>query len=94
MLLVRPAILKMMGGQPSKPITKAAPSGFDWPKPDARQEYLRGWIDAQGRAQIHDRQNSGVLSSVTQSQGLIEIPASTPVRVGQSVCFIPYTSFY
>jgi molybdopterin molybdotransferase len=94
MLLVRPAILKMMGGQSPALITKAVPSGFDWPKPDARQEYLRGWIDAQGCAQIHDRQNSGVLSSVTQSEGLIEIPASTPVRVGQTVCFIPYTSFY
>jgi plastocyanin len=32
-----------------------------------------------------------VLSSVTESSGLVEIPASTPVRAGESVRFIPYT---
>jgi len=65
-------------------------AAFDWSFPDARQEFLRGWIDHQGRAQIHDRQNSAVLSSVTASTGLIEIPALTPVRQGNVVRYIPY----
>ena len=66
-------------------------AGFDWPNPDARHEFLRGRINDQGLAEIHDRQNSGVLSSVTESEGLIEIPAATPVRKGEFVGFIPYT---
>lgn len=93
-LLVRPYLLARSGVAVIDCPSFAVVCGFDWPKPDARQEFLRGHIDAQGRAQIHGRQNSAVLSSVTQSQGLIEIPALTPVRQGDIVRFIPYTSFH
>lgn len=91
-LLVRPTLLAMMGAGADTPLGFHVAAGFDWPKPDGRQEFLRGWIDAQGRAQIHSRQNSAVLSSVTQCTGLVDIPASTPVRAGEFVRFIPYTA--
>lgn len=90
-LLVRPCLLAMMGSTAHLPSGFRVQAGFDWPKPDSRQEFLRAWIDAQGRAQIHARQNSAVLSSVTQCTGLVEIPASTPVLAGEFVRFIPYT---
>lgn len=90
-LLVRPSLMAMMGTQPNPPLGFRVQAGFEWSKPDSRQEFLRAWIDGQGRAQIHDRQNSAVLSSVTQCNGLVEIPASTPVLAGEFVRFIPYT---
>lgn len=92
-LLVRPVLLKMAGANAGAITTQAfrVPAGFDWPKPDSRLEFLRGWLDERGCAQIFDRQNSGVLSSVSASSGLVEIPASTPVRAGEYVRFIPYT---
>lgn len=90
-LLVRPYLLRCMGVHAITPMGFRVQAGFTWDRPDARQEYLRAWIDADGRAQIHPRQNSAVLSSVTQCTGLVEIPASTPVRAGEFLRFIPYT---
>jgi molybdopterin molybdotransferase len=91
-LLVRPYLLATMGATASPPVGFSVRAGFDWPKPDSRQEFLRGWIDGNGCAQIHGLQNSGVLSSVTECTGLVEIPASTPVLAGELVRFIPYTA--
>ena len=90
-LLVRPYLLARMGAAQTLPTRWRVPAAFDWPAPDARQEFLRGGLNANGGAEIHDRQNSGVLSSVTESMGLIEIPAGQPVRRGEFVGFIPYT---
>jgi len=90
-LLVRPYLLARMGADASAPRRLRVPAAFDWPTPDARQEFLRGRLNAHGAAEIHDRQNSAVLSSVIESDGLVEIPASTPIRRGEFVGFIPYT---
>ena len=90
-LLVRPAILRASGASVVRPRAWRVPAAFDWPRPDARQEFLRGWIDDGGCARIHERQNSSVLSSVTECGGLIEVAPSTPVRPGEFVGFIPYT---
>ena len=90
-LLIRPYLLAMGGALAAAPRADRHPAGFSWPRPDSRQEYLRGWIDDSGRVQIHERQNSSVLSSVTECSGLVEIPPSTPIREGETVRFIPYT---
>jgi molybdopterin molybdotransferase len=91
-LIIRPYLLTRMGASDTTLQRIRVPAAFDWLVPDTRQEFLRGVLNAQGAAQIHDRQNSGVLSSVTESEGLIEIPAATPVRRGEFVGFIPYTA--
>lgn len=91
-LIVRPYLLARMGASDITAKRTRVPAAFDWPNPDTRQEFLRGALNALGAAQIHDRQNSGVLSSVTESEGLIEIPAATPIRRGEIVGFIPYTA--
>jgi molybdopterin molybdotransferase len=90
-LLVRPYLLARMGADACSPRRLRVPAAFDWTAPDSRQEFLRGRLNEHGAAVPHGRQNSGVLSSVTESEGLIEIPASTPVRAGEFVGFIPYT---
>jgi molybdopterin molybdotransferase len=91
-LIIRPYLLARMGAIDIKLTRIRVPAAFDWLNPDTRQEFLRGALNTQGAAQIHARQNSGVLSSVTESEGLIEIPAATPVRRGEFVGFIPYTA--
>ncbi len=90
-MLIRPYLLARMGAVQITPKRWRVPAGFDWPSPDSRQEFLRGCINDQGLAIIHEHQSSGVLSSVTESEGLIEIPPGTPVRRGEFVAFIPYT---
>jgi hypothetical protein len=50
-------------------------------------------LDEEGVVQIHGRQSSAVLSSVTQSGGLVDIAASTPIHRGEFIRFIPYTEF-
>jgi molybdopterin molybdotransferase len=91
-MLVRPYILAACGVTHTDPQSAHLPADFDWPKPDARQEYLRGWVNARGCLEIHARQNSGVLSSVTECEGLIEIPAGTPHSRGKLLRFIPYSA--
>lgn len=91
-MLVRPYILAACGVASVAPQSVLLPTNFDWPKPDVRQEYLRGWINAQGYLEIHGRQNSGVLSSVTESAGLIEIPSGASHRKGAILRFIPYSA--
>lgn len=91
-LLVRPYILAACGVASVTPHSVMVPADFDWPTPDRRQEYLRGWVNARGCLEVHPRQNSGVLSSVTESEGLIEIPAGVAHRKGAIRRFIPYSA--
>ncbi len=91
LLLVRPFLLVRSGAPAPTLQAFSVRAAFDWPRPDVRREFLRGWIDENGNAQIHARQNSAVLSSVTESAGLIDVAPSTPVHAGDFVRFIPYT---
>ena len=91
-LLVRPYLLRASGQQRVEPESLLLESGFDWPHPDARREFLRGWIDASGRLAHHPRQDSQVLSSICESRGLIEIPPGQPVCRGDRLRYIPFTA--
>lgn len=92
-LLIRPYLLARGGTDDIEPFALHARAGFDWQKPDPRQEFLRGWLDDNGAVRIHDRQNSAVLSSVTQSEGLVEIAGGGVISRGDTVRFIPFQSF-
>lgn len=85
-LLVR----RLEGETAPKPLTFTASAGFDWPRPDPREEFLRGRLDDQGLLQIHARQDSHILSSLVESTGLIRIPANTAVVQGDRLDFFPY----
>ncbi|MFZ9070586.1 MAG: gephyrin-like molybdotransferase Glp [Burkholderiaceae bacterium] len=89
-MLVRPFILKASGVADPIPESVWLEAGFDWPKPDARQEFLRAWIDDEGRVAIHPKQNSQLLSSVSGSRGLVEIPAKTPIQKGDHVRYLGF----
>ena len=91
-LLVRPYLLRASGVSVVEPMTHWVPAGFDKPQPDARQEFLRASLDERGRAILHGRQDSQVLSSIGQSEGLLEVPIETPVRQGDLLRFFPFSS--
>ncbi|MGA1694215.1 MAG: gephyrin-like molybdotransferase Glp [Burkholderiaceae bacterium] len=84
-LLVRPFLLRASGVQRVEPQSVAAQAAFSWTRPDRRQEFLRGWLQADGTVQMHPKQNSQLLTSVTQSACLVSVPPQTPIQIGDSV---------
>ncbi len=98
LLYVRPALLQLAGASPTVPIRYPLPAAFDIKskKPD-RREFLRGiLVERDGVAMIDKfaRDGSGLISSLRESDGLIEIPEEvTSVQRGEMVSFIPYHAF-
>lgn len=91
-LLVRPFLLRAAGVQRVEPQKLVVPADFSWPRPDRRQEFLRGWLQPDGRARMHEKQNSQLLTSVTQSDCLITVPAQTPIHPGDPVNVLLFES--
>ena len=90
-LLVRPFLLKASGQVDVLPRAVWVTADFDKPTTDARQEFLRASIDSSGHAVIHPRQNSQILSSISESEGLLEVPMNTPVARGDRLRFFPFS---
>ncbi len=64
-------------------------AGFDWNKPGARQEYLRGTLrnneDGELVAEIFSNQSSGVLSVISRSDCLVVMPIGASCKRGDRV---------
>lgn len=90
LMMVRPLILATQGAGKVMPRRLSLVADFDWPRPDARREFLRGRISDEGGVQLYDKQGSAALSSVAWANGLIDVPPGTPVRRGDVVRFISY----
>lgn len=94
-LIGRPFVLQVMGASTGDPVRFPVVAAFRHDHRSGRREFLRARLqrDAAGRlsAQTHHSTSSGVLSSLTWSDGLVEIPESFGnVRPGDVVSFIPY----
>jgi len=90
LLLVRPFILTMQGVARVEPLRLSLTAAFDWPRPDARREFLRGRLTADGRVELYGHQGSAALSSIVWADGLIDVPPATPVACGDTIRFLPY----
>ncbi len=90
LMLVRPFVLATQGVSDVAPAVIDMRADFDWPRPDRRREFLRGRANARGGLEIHAQQGSAALSSIVWAGGLVDVPAGTPIRAGESVRFIPY----
>ncbi len=90
--LVRPFLLKRSGVLLVDPRFHLCRAAFERSQPDPRQEFLRASLDAQGEVVPHARQNSQILSSIAESEGLVEVPMETPVRRGDLLRFYPFGS--
>jgi len=94
-LFVRPFILRSQGVTSTAPQVFSLKADFDWPKPDKRREFLRARLhmadDGMVSAQLYPNQGSGVLTSTTWADGLVEVAESTPIRRGETVKFLPFS---
>lgn len=91
-LYARPTILQLAGAEWRDPERYAVPAGFALRSKPDRREFLRGRIE-NGRLVKYPRDGSGLISSLRESTGLIEVPEDvTSVGEGDSLDFIPFSA--
>lgn len=93
--IVRPMILRLMGGTGLTPRHFRVPAGFSHQKKKDRREWLRASLVADGaagwRAVKFPRQGAGILSSLVESEGLVALPEEmTELEPGTLVDFLPF----
>lgn len=95
MRIARPLILTLAGRVDVEPQVFQVPAAFAMTKKTGRREWLRATLapDGDGRVRAHKfpRQGSGVLMSMVQSDGLVELPEDLDkVEEGQLVDFLSF----
>jgi molybdopterin molybdotransferase len=95
--IVRPLLLRLAGAEPEPLTAFPVRAGFAYKKKTGRREYVRVRLEGgEGGALVarkHPREGAGVISSLTETAGLIELADDvTSVESGQSVGFIPYSA--
>jgi molybdopterin molybdotransferase len=94
--IARPMILKLMGGTETAPHLFRVRAAFEHKKKKDRREWVRARlaVDADGTtvAEKFPRQGAGILSSMVESDGLVELPeAMTRLVPGTMVDFLPFS---
>ncbi|MFZ4380153.1 MAG: gephyrin-like molybdotransferase Glp [Polynucleobacter sp.] len=92
LLFVRPFILKLQGRVSGQPQSYPMRADFDWLKADRRNEFLRVKINAQGGLDLFPNQSSGVLTSASWGDGLVDCPPGQAFKSGDLVKYIPFNS--
>ena len=90
LMLVRPFILKCQGASELRPRARGMQADFDF-KGDPRREFLRARINETGGLDLFANQSSGVLTSCTWADGLIDNPPRHAIRSGDMVRFLPFS---
>ncbi len=86
----RPALLRLAGVVEVAAQSYRMRADFDWQKPDAREEFLRVRINADGGLDVFGHQGSAVLSSTVWADGLVRNRPRTVIRRGEMVEFLPF----
>ena len=94
--IVRPLILRLMGGRDAPPHTFRVRAGFDHKKKKDRREWIRAHLEEDGAggltARKFPREGAGILSSLVAADGLIELPEDlTRLEAGAMVDFLPFS---
>jgi molybdopterin molybdotransferase len=90
LLFVRPFILKLQGREVKQPQSYLMRADFDWLKADRRNEFLRVKLNSNGGLDLFPNQSSGVLTSASWGDGLIDCPPNQPIKAGDLVKYIPF----
>ena len=90
LLFVRPFILKLQGRESKQQQSYSMRADFDWLKADRRNEFLRVKINAQGGLDLFANQSSGVLTSASWGDGLVDCPPNQAIQAGDLVKYIPF----
>jgi molybdopterin molybdotransferase len=91
LLFVRPFIAKLQGRTSTLAPSMMMRADFDWPKADRRNEFLRVRINAQGGLDLFPNQSSGVLTSASWADGLVDNPPLQAIKPGDMVKYIPFS---
>lgn len=89
LMLVRPFILKAQGASVMRPRALQLRADFSCPG-DPRREFLRARFNAAGGLELFANQSSGVLTSCTWADGLIDNPPGQAIRRGDTVRFLSF----
>jgi molybdopterin molybdotransferase len=86
----RPLLDRLAGATYVPPPRFLVRSAFDYRKKPGRREYVRVQFDAAGAAHRHPREGAGILTSLTESDALMELPEDlTELAAGDLVACIP-----
>jgi molybdopterin molybdotransferase len=95
--IVRPLLLRLMGARPEPLTAYPVRAGFPYRKKSGRREYVRVRLERQPDGSLlahkHAQDGAGVITSLTETDGLAEIAEDvTEVAAGETIGFIPYTA--
>ncbi len=99
LLVGRPLVLRLSGASSTATPRSLVVSGFSFTKKPGRREFLRARLErgADGRPLAINFPNtsSGVLTSMVEADGLVDMPAeATAIRPGDLVDFLPFTGLF
>jgi molybdopterin molybdotransferase len=94
--VARPIILRLMGAKDIEPTLFRVRADFDYKKKRDRREFVRARLVPDGAggllARKFPRDGAGILSSLVQSDGLVELPEElTHLTAGSMVDFLPFS---
>lgn len=93
LLYARPLLLLLAGAGWYDPAGFTVPALFEADSKPDRREFLRG-VRRAGGIDKYARDGSGLISSLREADGLIEIPEQTTrIERGDPVTFLPWSSF-
>jgi molybdopterin molybdotransferase len=97
LLYVYPLIQSLGGAGWRRARRYTMPAAFSMSKKPGRREFIRGMLDeteGELRARNYERTGSGIITSLREADGLIELPENTTeVTPGDPIAFIPFTEF-
>ena len=93
--LVRPLVDALSGASPIRVLALPVIADFSYRKKEGRREYVRVSLhraeDGRTLARKHPRDGAGVTSSLTETDGLVELSEeTTSVAPGDTVGYFPY----
>ena len=91
LVFARPFVLRTQGLASVEPQAIDARADFDWPRPDARREFLRVRRNAEGGLDLYPTQDSAVLTSTAWADGVVDNPARQAIRKGDRVRYLSYS---
>lgn len=94
--IVRPLMAALSGADVKPPLPLPVVAGFAYRKKAGRREYVRVTLVKEGDhiiANKHPRDGAGVLSSLTETDGLLVLPEdSESLAVGETAGFLAYAA--
>jgi molybdopterin molybdotransferase len=93
--VVKVLLRRLAGAQPQALVALPVRAGFSYRKKEGRREYVRVALkraaDGELEATKHPQDGAGILTSLTQTDGLLEFPeATTTIAPGDRVGFLSY----